>query len=801
MGTPARVVTKKTPSSDAPVQQQKPVHPTTQNTEANLLRSDLMSIIQSVQELPKPDKTGPVVCFGNLSLPILIAPLSLEEGDSTGVTLPVIAISHQESGRACAIGNTNILLYCKKEKQDASTFLESLVKWASGVSRGRISITLLGYSQIDTEVLQQNLSGCGFRIYTQPNRLTNLQQIKQSQVVICPSDFEDRSGILLDFVHSNNAGLICTLQPPKGSAYPNRYAMTSTLCFLGLGFPETGLLVGPVNSPNLTINTSYTQLSKYTFNSLAARLKSVLQKPEIEISELDSCVTAVRYNVLCMPQSINENLMDLYKVCYDYLKQNNFETNEGYCADIYQSILSVLICEIQSKLAAACFAGQDLSERFPGKASEEPDQNDVATIHLDLQHEGWISTGYWLTAGCVATVTVEQIQTQNETITADMMIQKDEAEELDGDTNQPDYLQQIPPLVLQVGMHTEAIYTKEGPWKRWPIITNTFDLREVTEIANPFGGMIYIVLSQHSDKPFSIDLKMDHVFPYPKFDVNDPNVWEETKDRGAPWAEVRTKYCSFVAPARTVRAAKDLKENATIIDTVVASVLRFLADNAEHNFLTVFDCELIDAPICGYPIILPIESTEELLNETGPTETLFLLVTFIAMLSLPEGTFEPEKESSLACTAACAAFLETWPNISPLDYSKDMLPPKFNELWTIYKKDGGKNLTKAMSKIRRMRTDKGNALRRPKTNKPNTLNSQQIQQIQQQLQVQKEMTANINSDDINFWNVFIKEIAALSHTNLDSLLDGKKQAKPAGEGVVSPVSSESLRSFKLLDDL
>ena len=157
MDTPARVSTKKTPSGDAPVQSQKPVHPTNQNSEANILRNDLMSIIQSVQELPKPDKTGPVVCFGNMSLPILIAPLSLEEGDSTGVTLPVIAISHEESGRACAIGNTNILLYCKKEKQDASTFLESLVKWASGVTRGRIAITILGYSQVDTEILQQNL--------------------------------------------------------------------------------------------------------------------------------------------------------------------------------------------------------------------------------------------------------------------------------------------------------------------------------------------------------------------------------------------------------------------------------------------------------------------------------------------------------------------------------------------------------------------------------------------------------------------------------------------------------------------
>ena len=791
--TPARVGATKLKGKDTPAQSPTMLQSPNLNDDTNILRSDIMQLLQSISQLPKPDQTGPVVCFGGISLPLIVAPLSLEEGDSIGVTLPVIAISHHDCGRACVIGSTNILLYCTKENPDGSAFFEALIKWASGISRGRVTITILGYSKVDTEQMQRNLSGVGFRIYCQPIKLTSMQQLQQSQVIICPSDFEDKTGFLIDFVQNNNGGLICTLQPPKSSNYPNRYAMNSTLCFLGLGFPQTALIVGPVNTPNLTVTPSYTSLSKYTFTSLSERLKTVLQKPEIDITELDACVTAVRYNVFCMPQSINENLMDLYKMLYDYLKTHNYETNEGYCPELSQSVLSVLVCEIQAKLAAACFAGQDLSERFPGKASEEPDQDDVATIHLDLHKEGWISTGYWLTAGSVATVTVEQIQTPKETITADMMIHKEEVEQLEEGFPQTDYLQQIPPLVLQVGMHTEALYTKECPWKRWPVITNTFDLREVTEIANPFGGMIYIVLSNHSDTPFSIDLKMDHVFPFPRFDINDPQVWEETRDRGAPWAEVKTRFVTFVAPSRTVRAAKDLTQTANLIDTMVSNVLKLLSDKCSHNFLCVFDIELIEGPICGYPIILPLDATEPLLNDTQPSEALFLLTTFIAMWSLPDGTFDPEKESLLATTAACAAFVEMWPNVSPLEYYKDMLPPQFDQLWVAYKKDNGRSFTQAMAKIR-MRTDKKLTKRNQMSSKANILNSVQIQQ-------QKDQIDQNDEENINFWDVFIKEVANLSNLNLDSLLDGKKVKPPKPTDVVSPVSSASLRTFKILDDI
>ena len=725
MDTPARVRSRIRDPNDlaSPRKTQAPVQAIDQNT----LRNDFMTIMQGIQQMPKPDRTGPVVCFSELSLPILIAPLSLEEGDATGVTLPVIGISHYKNGRATVFGNTQILTECNRENTDGSAFLENIIKWASGVQRGRIACCIVGYSAADTEILQRNLSGFGFRVIAS----ATLDLSHHVQVILIPSDYDDPEKKLIEFV-ANGGGVICTLQPPSIINDQGRYRMNSTMSEFGLGFPSTGLLVGPVNAPYTKVNPHFSVLSKYTFSQLSKTLMDVLNKSEIDISELDSCVTAVRYNVSCMPQSSDPNLLAIENAAYGYLKSHNYETEEGYCSTVFHGVVSVLLCEAQAKMSASCFVGQDFSERFPGKASEEPDGNDVVSVQLTIQREGWVSTGYWLPAGVMATISTES---------------------------------EFPPgLVIQVGMHAEAIFQKEGPWQRWPIITTSFDFKPTTEIANPFGGMIYIILDHQLPEKITLDLSIDHVFPYPRFSLSDPSIWDKTRDRGAPWAEVETKYVTFVAPARIVRAAKSLKDNAKMIDDLIESVLEFLDDKEEHSFRCVFDVELIEGPVCGYPIIMGVDQCDSFFDEIVPSESLFVLTTFIGMLSLPEGAFDPGKESSLACAATCSAFLKKWPDVSPLDFSRDMLPPHFNELWNIYKKDNGKALTEAMGKIRTIRCT--------------------------------------DSSDDDLWTVFINEIQVKTGLDLNHLLDMDQQkVDPAQGNMIATMSSASLQSFQLLDEI
>lgn len=723
MDTPQRVRPKPKDKMQSPLSSSLADPMQSNVIDSNTLKNDFINIMQGIQQLPKPDKTQPVACFSKLSFPILIAPLALDSGDSTGVNLPVIGISRFEKGRAVAFGNTRILLECNRENTDASAFLENIIKWASGVIRGYISVLIVGFQDKEAEVITKNATGFGFRIVVQKD----LENIQHHHVVIVPSDFDDPEYTLLQFIQ-NGGGLICTLQPPTPGVEQERYRMNSILTECGLGFPSTNLLAGPVNAPQLKVNFHLSALGKLTFPGLSQSLSETLNNPVIDITELDSGVTAVRYNVSCMPQDTNPELVQLAASALGYLRSHNFDTPEGLCPDISHGVISVLLCEIMAKLSAQDFAGHDFSERFPERASEEPSEQDVGTVRLTLQNEGWYSTGYWLTAGVVAKITLNEVPPV--------------------------------PLVVQVGMHAEAIFTKEGPWKRWPMITTTFELDEVTEIANPFGGMIYIIFDRSVNTPITIDMTIDHVFPYPLYSPEAPDTWEKTKDRGAPWAEVEAYYMTFVAPSKVVRACPNLEANCKMIDGLIESVLEFLGDHSEHKFRCIFDIELIDMPVCGYPIIMHVDNAESFFSDTNPSESLFVLTTFVGMLSLPEGAFDAGKESSLACAAACAAFLKMWPRVSPLDYSRDMLPPQFNELWNIYKKDNGRTITAAMISIRQMEF----------------------------------------KDNEDVWATFISEIQMQTGLSLDHLISNQNEVKAQSSlAVVSSTSSASLQSFQLIE--
>ena len=737
------------------------------NSENCSLGNEIFTILRSIKNIPKPQDTEPVVCYTDFSAPLAVSHLCLEDGELSDVILPFIGISHTDNGRCVALGTTDILLQCTKEKKEFSRFFENIVKWCSGTSRGRISITIVGYNVSDTETIKKNLSDFGFRIFSQVKKIVNAQQISQSQVVICPSDFVDSYGILSNFVFNTNGGLICTLQNFVSNTDTSRYNMNDLLGAFGLGFPVTNLNIGPIGSDFISASTDISMLKSCTFKVLCRRLISILEKSEIELNELDSIVTELRYNALCMKQSFNEDLIAVERAAFSYLKSHNYETNEGYCPDVIHSVLSVLLCEIRSKMAAECFQGVDLSNRFPGRAFEEPDDNDFVDIHLTLQKEGWISTGYWVTAGVISNVSVESV-----TI-GDNVITRDEIMQMSVDNN--NVLNQIPQIVLQIGMHTEALFTKEGPWKRWPVITSTFELKEDLQIANPFGGILYIVMSQSSDKPFAVDLKIDHVFPYPRFDFSDPEVWEATRERGAPWSEVVSKYATFVAPVRTVRAAKNLNNSVALVDELIEMTLDYLSDTAAHNYICVFDVELLDGPVCGYPIIMSINDADQLLNEQTPTEAMFVFITFIGMLALPEGVFDSGIESSLACAAACAVFLKKWPNSNPLDFSHNILPPQFNEIWDLIKNDNGESFKEAMKKVRALHDE------------------------------------NPDPDSLNGWHTFINEIMNRTGLPLENLLDAPIQSTPmirskqAGRlssssllssGFLSSVPSTSLKSFQ-----
>jgi hypothetical protein len=227
------------------------------------------------------------------------------------------------------------------------------------------------------------------------------------------------SGIIIAGVESNS---------------PADIPLLGFLTYHGIGIPSCALSVGDPGQSDAKPLPD-TSLGDLSLPGLARVFATVTSgDKDIDSVALDHLVATLRCHIMAMRAGANPYLDILAGASWAYLDRTGgsyIEGGDNVCPSLTHQIVSVLLAELMTRLPARAYDGMDRSLPFPGSCGDV--SLDSFTINLATEHDGWYSTGLYLPAGRVATISCEgEYQT----------------------------------LGIQVGCHSECILMAQPPWKR-----------------------------------------------------------------------------------------------------------------------------------------------------------------------------------------------------------------------------------------------------------------------------------------------------------------------------------------------
>jgi hypothetical protein len=159
---------------------------------------------------------------------------------------------------------------------------------------------------------------------------------------------------------------------------------------------------------------------------------------------------------------------------------------------------------------------------FPGSVPADA-KTVTKTVAVDLAIPQWHSTGLYAAPGAKVWVSIP----------GEMATKK---------------------LSVRIGSHTDSLVNLDS-WKRSPEISRSFPLEAArTEVANPFGGLVYIVVP--AKMKGVIDVSISGAVEAPLFELGKTSVadWKNRiRNAPGPWAEIATDRVIVTVPSVNVR--------------------------------------------------------------------------------------------------------------------------------------------------------------------------------------------------------------------------------------------------------
>ena len=181
----------------------------------------------------------------------------------------------------------------------------------------------------------------------------------------------------------------------------------------------------------------------------------------------------------------------------------------------------------------------------------------------------------------------------------------------------------IPPgtegLRVRIGAHKDKLWHKSR-WNRVPEITQSWPLeKSLTEVANAFGGAIYIEVPRNSTLG-TIDVKIDGAVeaPWFKLGTTSNKEWVRSiRDRPAPWAELASDSVILTVPSHEIRNLDDPEALMTFWERILdgAANLRGWDQDRSSPERYVTDMQISAGYMhSGYPLMTHLDAAGSMVS-------------------------------------------------------------------------------------------------------------------------------------------------------------------------------------------
>lgn len=201
-------------------------------------------------------------------------------------------------------------------------------------------------------------------------------------------------------------------------------------------------------------------------------------------------------------------------------------------------ILAAVEDERWHRLTPATMVAAPAAADFPGAVPADAARVE-RTVTIDTAIPDWHSTGLYAPPGAAITVTVPAAAVGRK-------------------------------FAVRIGAHTDHLWDKDR-WSRSPALSWSIAITHaVTQIANPYGGAVYIIVPRkQAAERLAVRIAGAVEAPLFVLGTTTPAQWAALRQAPGPWAELVTPRIILSVPSSVVRALDDPTAVLTFWDEVV----------------------------------------------------------------------------------------------------------------------------------------------------------------------------------------------------------------------------------------
>lgn len=534
------------------------------------LAAERAKLLAGVRTIPRQGVPGPVVAYGPTSFPLLAVP-----GDKP--LDAVAAAGTLGKGRAVIFGHTGYL-NGGSDQGDLNRLLLNSIRWCGGKDKPRVGLkgakttSLLEENGLRGEVIGafdlKSLNDCDVLIASAQD-LTDVAEADALRTFI------ERGGGFIGAVTG-----WAFVQTSRGKDFGTEHLGNRVLAEAGLAWTDETLAEGALEAP------SGFPVALHAWTALAA----LAPKPggaAPDTAFLNSAARTIQLALSSMPAA---NRPAYQRVLGRVLERDSkapIPSPEKPLANADARALASLDARLTAFLLPAETKAHPAAANFPGRPGAQA-RAITRTVSVDPSVPGWRSTGLYADAGARIHVTCPAASLGKG-------------------------------YALRIGCHTDRLY-KLDSWKRMPELSTLTPIRAAeTEAANPFGGLIYLVVPENAaaEAPFDVSIAGGIEAPLFEHGKTSDSQWQQMTRSAAPWAELACKGVILTVPTAVAREVRHPDEVMTYWQRVIDAEdeLANVAGQRKRPERIVPDVQISAGFMhSGYPIMIHLPQAKEMVT-------------------------------------------------------------------------------------------------------------------------------------------------------------------------------------------